>query len=144
MQLFNQKNADIVLFMKIACNTTAISSAFFAIRHFPSHRILAILCLLLVLDALVIFIGLYNSTFSIPQDFKKTKKQLIIGARRLLVRRQRELDIEKAALMIVREVASVRPLGVKVGDFRQLERQSTPNFVMFVLFNTGRVLVTFK
>jgi hypothetical protein len=54
------------------------------------------------------------------------------------------VDVEREVSIIVREVASVRAVGIRVGDFRQLERQSTPNFILFVVFNTGRMLVTFK
>jgi hypothetical protein len=143
IQLFNQLNAYTVLFLKVGCNVIAILSAFCAVR-FSHQPPLATFCLILVLDALVVFGGFYNSTFAIPQNFERTKKRLLIGSKVLSLRGRGAVEVEMATAIIVWEVASVRPLGIKVGDFRQLERQSTPNFIMFVLFNVGRLLVFSK
>jgi hypothetical protein len=101
-------------------------------------------------DVTFIYIGLYNSTFSIPQNFFKTRKRVLIGSKLLALRRAEAEaragaeGVEREASIIARQMVSVRPVGIKMGGFRQLERQSTPNFVMFVLFNTGRLLVTLK
>jgi hypothetical protein len=144
IQLFNLSNAFIVLFIKVAADSLAIISVFLAIRISFPHPLVTIFCLAFAADAILVFIGLYNSTFAIPQDFKRTKKRIRLACKLLALRRRGAVDEETGASIIVREVASVRAVGIKVGDFRHLERQSTPNFLMFVLFNTGRLLVTLK
>jgi hypothetical protein len=143
LQLFNGLSSNTVLAIKTGSNALTVLSLFFAVRYFHERFLLSLFYSAVALNVSVFFIGLYDGTFSIPLNMKGLKGRVKMAARLSASALQDPEEVRRMRV-IQKGIRSIPPLGIKVGVFNTLQRQTTPNFVMFVLFNLGRMIVTFK
>ena len=103
-----------------------------AIAHFRKQPVFGVLYYVMFLDGFLIYTLLYEKGFMVPRLFEQAKTMLMLSG----TQAERE--------MLRRQVKSIPPLGIMVGQFHMLERTSTPVFMHYVLSNIVSMLVVFK
>ena len=136
IQLFNQMNASTIWLLKHACIFASILCAFSFIRY-NDGIVLRGFCLTTALDAVFIYIFIYDRAFSIQSRLAKTKMEMIRVCSQNIKTQVEGMELKK-------RIISIPNCGIRVGSFHYFERMSSPNFVLFVIFNLGRMLITFR
>ena len=137
IQLFNQMNASTIWLLKHACIFASILCAFSFIRFYDEGLLLRGFCFTTGLDGVFIYIFVYDKAFSIQSRLAQTKKEMI-GVCSQKIKTQ----VERKEL--IKRIISIPSCGIRVGSFHYFERMSSPNFVLFVVFNLGRMLISFR
>ena len=111
---------------------------FFGIRLLLSdHGTLAYVFLYLGLIPSLIFVILFDKAFKIPGQIERFKAGLRLKCERI--------QLNKMGKSYLRQkIGSVPNLGVKVGGFNIMERESTPRFINFLLYQVSGLLITFR
>ena len=78
---------------------------------------------------------LYEKAFKIPVLCTELKALLRVRASRIGNKAERNIRM--------RQVRSIPPMGIKVGELHTLERTATPVFVHYVLTNIVNMLVAY-
>ena len=137
IQLFNQMNASTIWILKQTCISAFILFGFAFIRFSNEGFLLRGFCLTTALDSVFIYIFIYDKAFSIQSQLAKTKKEMIRAC-------SQKIETQVEGMELAKRIISIRNSGIRVGSFHYFERMSSPNFVLFVVFNVGRMLMTFR
>ena len=108
-----------------------IISGYAAIAHFRELPVFGIMYYACVVDCVVFYAVMYDKAFAIPELFERT-----VGCARLRMQGYR-------AGVFGRQMRSIQPTGVKVGNFHRMERESTLIFMNFVVVNIVNMLVAY-
>ena len=117
VNMFNVGHRNVIYCIKLLCITLAIvlaSSTF---------------C-----DMIFLYAFVYEKAFAIPDGFERAKHRLVAESRGLRWAQSKKI--------LLRQVRSIPSVGLRVGDFHVLERESTPIFVDYVLKNIVNLLVS--
>ena len=137
IQLFNKMNAYSIWILKQACILGFILCAFTFIRFYHEGLLLRAFSLTTALDSVFIYIFIYDKAFSIQSRLVKTKKEMIRVC-------SQKIKTQAEGIELTKRIISIPNCGIRVGSFHYFERMSSPNFVLFVVFNLGRMLITFR
>ena len=133
--IFNQSQSDVIFALKIFLISAAIVLNFFGIEYLHSNWLVGLFALLVAVYAEVSFLALYDHAFAIPVRAEYLRK---VALQEVMSNRRRHQSIG----VLKRQLKSVPTLGLKVGDFYSLGRDSTPKFLDFVANMTFTMLVT--
>lgn len=102
-----------------------------AVAHFHEYPIFGVMYYVMLLDATICYIVLNEKAFKVPILFKEasTYAQLHMGANRRVI--------------FGKQMLSIPPTGIKVGNFHTLERASILIFIDFVIVNVVNMLVAY-
>ena len=132
----NVVNKGIIFSTKVNCLGMSITAGYAAIAHFSDHPIFGIMYYVVCIEASLLYSISYQKAFKVPHLIEKARMACKLSGQRLASRAQYR-GIEK-------QLRSIPPVGIKVGEFHMLERTSTPLFLQYVLTNIVNMLVTFK
>ena len=138
IRIFNESQSSLIYILKIFVMSTAIAMSFFGILYISSNYFVGTFNLLVGLYSQLTFIALYDNAFCIPIRADYIRRMA------LLCKTSSSTPMLGNMGAVRRELESFPMLGVKVGHFCYLERQSTPMFMDFVASRTGSLLFTFR
>ena len=134
--LFNLAPAHVVFFSKLMCMSACTVVGFIGVRE-ASEGDYFVAGLMLVLFIIVAssFVGMYNFAYRIPIWVELVKDEILLQSQSLKnMLQRRELRMRMKA---------IPKLAIKSSQFHQIERESTPIFVDFVVEQTLGLLLTF-
>ena len=138
LKLFNYLYSDIVYLTKQGLAICGVVFLFFGIRLLLSdHGTLAYVFLYLGLIPSLIFVILFDKAFKIPGQIERFKAGLRLKCERIQLNKMGKTYLRQ-------KIGSVPNLGVNVGGFNIMERESTPRFVNFLLYQVSSLLITFR
>ena len=105
--------------------------------HFNDHPIFGIVYYIGFIDSMLIYTLVYGKAFKVPELFHEAVNAGLVG----LQQNRRLKKVEKRLLRT--KFLSILPLGMKVRDFHEMERISTPVFANYVLSNVASMLVVY-
>ena len=111
-----------------------IVSGYAAVAHFRDYPVFGLMYYGILFDVALFYTIPYEKAFKIPALFGQVKSLLQVQASALGVAERR---------IVRRQGISIRPEGIKVGEFHTLERTSTLVFMNYVLCNIVNMLVAF-
>ena len=135
ISVINDVNRYIIFSTKVMLLCVSIGAGYAAIAHFSDYPIFGVMYYIIVIQASFLYTVSYDKAFKIPGSFKEATKQALL---RLCGGNHGDMHILK------RQMLSIPPVGIKVGEFHVLERQSTPAFVDYVVNNIVSMLVAFR
>ena len=138
VNLFNIGHGNVIYCVKLLCITVAIVNGYGAIAHGRGNLVYLLLSSCCACNVTVMYAFVYQKAFAIPDGVECVKRR--VAAEVHLVRDLRE----KKILRRRKKSFPSTSVGLKVGDFHMLERESTPIFVDFMLKNVMNLLVTLK
>ncbi|CAG7785275.1 unnamed protein product [Allacma fusca] len=136
IQLFNQSNCFIIFTYKIMGIVASIIGGFFAIRYTYSDPLLGVVCMVIALDSVSFFPLTYERAFLIPDHMRRLKDQLRIVTQKHTSQALRALEVAKI-------IHSVPKVGVKIGNFHTMKRETTPVFIHYIVYQLASLLVAF-
>ena len=143
IEIFNHCFPPCIFALKLMCLGGAILFYFFTIRHFQDFPFLALFTGYIAVLLTLVYGILYQKAFSIPEKMELLKNGFLNSAQKSTSTTTLDDKSPRILSEMNREIRGIRNVGVKVGSFHTLERESTPNFVDFVLRNVVSLLVTF-
>ncbi|CAG7817647.1 unnamed protein product [Allacma fusca] len=135
INLFNDLNAHIIFAVKIYWLAVAIENYYFGIKFFSKKPMHAAGLLWLGIFHTFLFSTMYDKAFSVPQKMRHFKQEIQVVAMKLSDKAKRD--------EVRRFIRSIPLVGVKVGSFHKLERESTPNYVDYIAEKVSGLLITF-
>ncbi|CAG7820055.1 unnamed protein product [Allacma fusca] len=135
IQLFNLGRHFNMFGYKIYCITMTIFFTSIGIYSMHYSLFYAIMYLGISFELTTAYVTIFDKAFAAPASIQKFKRKILITAK---------LMCSRDAPFICRRIRAIPNIGFLVGDFNKLERASTPNFIIFVVLNTVRVLIAFK
>ena len=134
--LFNAVHQNLIFTWKLLSIGTSIVSGYAAIVHFQDYPVIGVMYCVLLINASLIYMLLYENGFKVPEKFHKAKSTLRLrGSGRGRGKNWKVLD---------RQLMPIPSVGIKVGEFHMLERTSTPLFLHYVLTNIVNMLVAYR
>lgn len=113
------------------------NNGYFLIRHFRSDIIMTILSAVLAIN-----VGIVDYKLTFDSTFKVQRRMLLLHKELTnYVGQQKSLDSNTKQLMKGR-TESVVPVGIRVGSFYTVERDSTLQYIDFVSVQLVNLLVT--
>ena len=134
VSLFNVGHGNVTYCIKLLCITASIVNGYSAIAHGREDVLFLLFASCVTCDMVCFYAFMYEKAFAIPDGFERVKRALIFQTQGL-----RNTGLRK---IIRKQLGSLPPVGLKVGDFHMLQRESTPIFVDYVLRNIVNLLVT--
>ena len=113
-----------------------IISGYAAIAHFTENPVFGVMYYTILYETSLTYVLMYEKGFKVPDQIQQAKSLL-----RLRAKRRGGLVRMKA---LVRELISIPPVGVKVGEFHMMERTSALVFLHYVLTNIVNMLVAYR
>ncbi|CAG7717164.1 unnamed protein product [Allacma fusca] len=135
--VFNAGYAPVVYVLKMFSLILAVLSGFFGIRCFSSKFSFASFLLVCFFYYMVFYVATFGRAFSVPSRIQALKTELVRNVRLQAIGR---LEGKLAEI----QVASIANVGIKVGIFHTMERESTPAFINFVVNTISSLLITFR
>ena len=134
--LLNCVHENIIFTWKLLSIGTSIICGYAAIAHFQDYPVFGIMYCTISVDACLIYTLIYEKGFKVPDMFRRAKNMLRLhGSRYGRTNQWKILD---------RQLMSIPPVGIKVGEFHMLDRTSTPIFLHYVLTNIVNMLVAYQ
>ena len=130
--IVNEINCFLIFSCKLLHITVSIGTGYAALAHFGDHPIFGVMYYLIFINAAFTYIFCYDKSFTIPALFERAAQRgmfVTCGVK------------SQASKIFKRQIRSIPRLGIKVGEFHLMERQSTLNFIHFVLNNIVAMLV---
>ena len=112
-------------------------------RIFIAPPFTAIFAAYVHIAVMFVYSLMYEKAFTIPENWRKVKSQLRVSANLSTIKKYR-FSVGGKAGQFQKEIQRIPEIEVKVGDFHMLERESTPNFIMFVISSVASLLITFR
>ena len=123
-----------MLTWKILAFGFGIFSGYAAIARLEGFPIFRVMHLVIFLDSVLTYAIIYGKAFKVPDLFEEAKGAVMLRSR----------DVNKARMkLLTRQMRSVPPVGIQVGEFHMLDRTCTPKFLDFVLGNVISMLVAY-
>ena len=138
IQLLNIVQHDLIFTWKLLSLGISIVSGYAAISHFGDYPIFGFMYCVLFFDSAIIYTVLYAKALLVPGIFKKAKVAIL----HRLSRYRKMNKFENA--IIQKQLISIPPVGIKVGEFHVLERTSVPVFLDYVIRNIVSMLVALQ
>ncbi|CAG7728959.1 unnamed protein product [Allacma fusca] len=135
IQLFNLGRRFNMFAFKIYCITMTIFFASIGVYRIHYSLFDAIMYLGISFQLTTAYVTIFDKAFAAPANIQKFKRKILITAKLMCFR---------DAPLICRRIRAIPNIGFLVGDFNKLERASSPNFIIFVVLNTVRVLISLK
>ncbi|CAG7686426.1 unnamed protein product [Allacma fusca] len=136
--VFNSGYAHVVYLMKILPITFAILYGYSSIRYFSNLGAVITAALLVVCFYMIIFyVAIFGRAFCVPQRMQSFKIELVRSTR---LRPIGSFEVK----YLQKKTASVANVGIKVGMFHTMERESTPIFIDFVVTTVSTMLITYR
>ena len=110
---------------------------FFGTRYFHANPYLGLFNLAIAVYGTVAFLALYDHAFAIPRKALELKRRTSMQLQLFFTKRGRRVRGLRFTL------ESVPELGIKLGGFNFLERESTPIFLEYVTNRVAGLLMTF-
>ena len=132
MNIFNASTSGIIFGLKLLCLAAGIVGMYFFVRLALHQPILVnMIFLILLFNGIAFYSIMWDNVFTIPATVDK-------------IRRELRLQLQSADRQLAgRLTGSIACVAVRVGNFRQMERNSTLIYLDFVVFNTATLLLTF-
>ena len=150
-ELFNRCFPFCIFAWKICSLSISIMCYFFVIRHFQNFPFLCILGSYIAIALTLTYTIMYENAFSIPGKMDELKNEFLLTAQKTSTSKSASNPVTSGngnktssfKAEMKREIKRIRGVGIKVGSFHQMERESTPNFVDYVVNQVVNLLVTF-
>ena len=136
--IFNESQSSIVFVLKVMTITSATVMNFFGLGYFHVNWIIGLFCMAVAINVEMAFLAVFDHAFAIPVKADHVRKV----ARLKIVAIGNQTRSKQALLK--RQLRSFPVLGIKVGRFNYLERDSTPTFLDYVATKTASLMVTFQ
>ncbi|CAG7717447.1 unnamed protein product [Allacma fusca] len=134
IQTFNMTVKGPLAISKFFCLSASISLGFYGFKYFKSNWILALIFLSVFTIGVCLYPIVNERAFAIPGMITEYKRTICLVALKLPPHQRK---------VIVKSVHSVKSLGIKVGNFMELDRLSAPEFLHFVAMKIVDLLVGF-
>ena len=134
VNMFNFGHRNVIYCIKLLCITLAIVNGYGAIANGGSNVVYLLLASSTSCDMIFLYAFVYEKAFAIPDGFERVKHALVAESRGLRWAQSKKI--------LLRQVRSIPSVGLRVGDFHVLERESTPVLVDYVLKNIVNLLVS--
>ena len=128
-----------IFVLKFFLIAAAVVMSFFGVQYFHTHWFVGLFNMAVALYACVVFLALYDHAFAIPVNAADVRMM----AQLTLLSQNGGWQKQKIAVL-KRELRSFPMMGIRVGHFYHLERESTPKFLDFAATQTFNMLVTFR
>ena len=136
INLLNIVNGHIIFTWKLLSIGVCIVTGYAGIAHFGDYPIFGAMYYAIFWDVALVYMILYEKAFRIPELCNELKALLRVRASQIGNKAERNIRM--------RQVMSIPPMGIKVGEFHMLERTSTPAFAHYVLTNIVNMLVAYE
>ena len=133
MGMMNLINCFLIWTWKVLCMATGVGTGYAAIVHFSDYPLVGFMYYVILLDCVFMYTFIYDKAFQIPALFERATENVMLH---LLNRRRPQLS-----KILQRLMRSIPRMGIKVGEFHMMERESTLNILHYVLSNIVTVLV---
>ena len=132
MNIFNASTSGIIFALKLLCLAAGIVGMYFFVRLALHQPILVnLIFLILLFNGIAFYSIMWDNVFAIPATMDQ-------------IRRKLGLQMQIADRQLARRLSwSIAPVAVRVGNFRQMEQNSTLIYLDFVVFNTATLRLTF-
>lgn len=136
IRLLNTLNRHLIFTVKIFSISTCVISGYAAIAHFTDYPIFGVMYYVITVEGMLIYPLVYAKGVKIPGIFQKVRSLLRVVGRGLADHGYcKELE---------RQLASVPPVvGIQVGGFHVLERNSIPVFLHYIVTNIVNMIVAY-
>ena len=134
VNLFNVGHQNVTYCIKLLCIAGSIVNGYGAIVHGREDVVFLLFTSCVTFDLVLFYALVYEKAFAIPDGFERVKQALTYEIQVMQNGRRKKI--------LGKQLKAVRSVGLKVGDFHVLERESTPVFVDYVLRNIVNLLVT--
>ena len=131
--IFNKSTAGVVCYHKMLCLSGGIAGLYLCLRLILVQPVHSMLFFAFAFDGTVFFTVMWGNAFLIPVLMKELKDQILMAAGGAVHHRQ----------YLRRVLRSIPCVGVSVGGFRNMGRDSTLIFVDFLIRNVVSLLLTF-
>jgi len=135
MVLFNKTYSNLIFAQKLYLITVSTICWYGSVLLFSENPIQFCIFMYWAVTVSPFFVILYDKGFKIPELMSAWKSQILIASKRTRFHDTRKL--------LERQIGAVPDSGIKVGGFHMLERESSPNFLDFVVNKVVDLLVTF-
>ena len=126
---------DLIFTFKLLSLGVCIVSGYAAIAHFGEYPIFGVMYCVLFFDGAIIYTVVYAKAVLVPALFDKARVAIL----QCLSKHRKMNKFENA--IIQKQLISIPPLGIKVGEFHVLERNAIPVFQDYVVRNIVSLLV---
>ena len=133
VNLFNVGHRQITYCIKLICITLSTVNGYGTIAHGGEDMVFLLLAVSVTCNLAFFYIFVYEKAFAIPDGLERVKRAVKVEIRGC------NAGLKK---VVWKELDAVPLVGLKVGDFHMLERESTPIFLDYVLRNIVNLLVT--
>ena len=130
--IVNLIDCFIIFSWKLVCITCCIVVGYSAIAHLSYHPVFGVMYYFFILDCLFMYMFTYDRAFQIPAIFQKATRTVMLRALN---------GGPKSSKIFKRRQQSVPRLGIQVGNFHMMERESSLNFIHHVVVNIVNMLV---
>ncbi|CAG7729756.1 unnamed protein product [Allacma fusca] len=131
--LFNGKFRNLNYFTKLFDMIATVACYYVAIVNYDRNPRFALVFSLLGLNIMTGFLLLFNKAFKIPMKMDDVKREISLASHVLK---------DSSSRKYVRcRITSMQNVGVEMGGFSTLERQSTPNFLDFIVSSVVDLIV---
>ena len=135
VHIFNAVFSQVIFAFKLFSLSFVIFGSFFGIHEVTGKNfILRLLMGDMGINMTLFFSITYNKAFGVSWNFTGVKAQFRVLIRRTNFRKEE----------MKREILGIPSLGIRVGSFHTLERQSTPIFIDFCVRQVVSLLITFR
>ena len=135
VNMFNGGHRNIIYCLKLLCITVSVVNGYGAIAHGGKDVVFLLFTSCCTVDLVFFYAFVYDKAFGIPDGLERVRRALTLELR--------QMRDAKFRRMIQKRLLSIPSVGLKVGDFHMMERESTPIFVDYVLRNIVNLLMTF-
>ena len=134
--LLNIVHENIIFTFKLLAISVSIVCGYAAIAHFEDYSVFGMMYYVIFMDTTMIYMLIYENGFKVADKFHSAKSTLRLRARG----RGRPNEWK----VLGRQLMSIPPVGIKVGNFHMLEKTSIPVFLHYVLTNIVNMLVAYQ
>ena len=134
VNMTNLINCYLIFSMKLANMGNSIGTGYAAIAHFGAYPVLGVMCYLIFLNSAFVYILCYDKAFKVPVLFQRVTQRAMLVT---------HVGNAEASKIFKRQMRSFPRVGIKVGEFNMMERESTMNYIDFVLNNIVSLLVAY-
>ncbi|CAG7730496.1 unnamed protein product, partial [Allacma fusca] len=134
--IFNIGYAPVVHLFKMLSITQAVLFGYFGIRYFSKLVAFAAFFLVALLFMMIYYVATFGRAFFVTDRMQTFKIELVRNAELRQIGCTQVRHLQKL-------VASVSNVGIKVGEFHTMERESTPIFIDFVVKTIATLLITY-
>ena len=132
VNIFNVSTSGAIFGLELLCLSAGTVGMYFFVRLALHQPLVVILMFFILLfNGITFYSVMWDNVFVIPETMDQ-------------IRRDLSQKLHKTDRHLARKlIKSIGCVAVRVGNFRQMERNSTLLFLDFVVFNTANLLISF-